>query len=310
MLISTFKELFLGNKQLFEGLLIAQSDYDWAKYPVISLDLSALVTSSAQELKVSLSNRIDKIARGYSIEVGSGTTIEDKLSDLLDGLHQHYGKVVVLIDEYDYPLLRHIDNPIIAHAVLEVLKSFFIVVKSLSGKFKFIFVTGVTKFSKTSLFSGLNNLIDITMDPQYSTLLGYTQAELEYYFAENIDTIAYQQDQPQSALQKTIRSWYNGYQFSEKALKVYNPFSVLFFFNSGHFDNYWFNTGTPSFLIELIKRYKYPIQDLQGAQLNELEMNTFEIDELPIVPICFQTGYLTIEAYNPDTNNYVLDYPN
>ncbi len=310
LLISTLKEIFSGKKELFDNLWIAQSDYDWTTYPVMLLDFSALGSSSAPELKTSLLKRLSEIAEECDVEVEKEDIIEDMTRGLIKELSKKYTNIVLLVDEYDHPLLKHIDDPETAKSILEVLKSFYHVIKSSSGKFKSIFVTGVTKFSKASLFSGLNNLQDITLDHRYASLLGYTAEELDHYFENYIDYFAEKSCQSYDDALDNMRSWYNGYQFSIKAAKVYNPFSVLYFLDKGELENYWFETGTPSFLVNLIKTYQYPVQNLSGAQLNTLDMGTFEIGKLPIVPIFFQSGYLTITDYDPNTKNYTLDYPN
>lgn len=262
-------------------------------------------------MKTSLLKRLWEISEEYNLEIVKDDIVEDMTRSLINALSKKYNnKIVLLVDEYDHPLLKHIDDEDTAKSILNVVKSFYHVIKSNSGKFKNIFVTGITKFSKASLFSGLNNLQDITLDSRYANLLGYTPDEIDSYFGEFIKVIAEQRNQTYDEMICLMRSWYNGYRFSDESLKVYNPFSILYFLDHKKLENYWFATGTPSFLISLIKKYQFPIQDLSGSQLNILDMGSFEIGKLPIIPIFFQAGYLTIIDYNPDTQNYTLDYPN
>ena len=310
LLASTLDKLFKGKKELFQNLWIFKSDYDWKIYPVIFIDFSAVGSNTSSDLKISLVNRLMEIAEEYNLEITKDHIVEDMARSLINALVKKYEKVVLLVDEYDHPLLKHIDNEEVARSILEVLKGFYHVIKSNSGKFKNIFVTGITKFSKASLFSGLNNLQDISLDSRYGTLLGYTQEEIHYYFGDFIKKIAERHNQSYDALIELMRSWYNGYKFSGKSAKVYNPFSILYFLDKGELENFWFATGTPSFLITLIKKYKYPIQNLSGSLLNILDLGTFDIGNLPLIPIFFQAGYLTIKDYNPDNQNYILDYPN
>jgi len=310
LLVSTLDKLFKGKKKLFNDLWISKSDYDWTIYPVIMIDFSAVGSNTSSDLKISLVNRLMEIAEEYDLEISKNPIVEDMTRSLINALIKKYDKVVLLVDEYDHPLLKHIDNEEVARSVLEVLKGFYHVIKSNSGKFKNIFVTGITKFSKASLFSGLNNLQDISLDNRYGTILGYTSEEINSYFSDFIKHIAEKRNQSYGELIDLMRSWYNGYQFGGKSVKVYNPFSILYFLDKEELENYWFATGTPSFLLTLIKKYQYPIQDLSGSLLNILDLGTFDIGKLPLVPIFFQAGYLTIKDYNPATQNYTLEYPN
>lgn len=310
LLISTLQEMLSGNKTLFKDLWLGKSDYNWQKFPIVHLDLSIIGSNSPDDFRKSIIRRLNEIAQEHGIAIEKTEIIEDIMRPLIKELSERKGKIVLLVDEYDYPLLKHIHDAERAKNMLEVLKSLFSVVKGMSGEFRMIFITGVTKFSKASIFSGLNNLVDITMDPNYAQLLGYTETEIEQYLSSYLHKIEKEHDSSHESLITNIQTWYNGYQFSIDNLKVYNPFSVLYFLNSGRFSNYWFETGTPSFLINLVKKYDYPIQDFECAQLNELEMTSFDVDSIPIIPIFFQTGYLTVKAYDPDTKNYTLDYPN
>jgi len=230
-----------------------------------------------------------------------------------DGLRQKpRNKVVILIDEYDSPLLGNLDNIPIARAILKTVKPFFNVIKSSEKKgcIHAVFITGVTKLAKTSLFSGLNNLNDMTLEPEAATLLGYTKEELTTYFKDYAQEFAQKNKSTLSKTFDSIQTWYNGYRFSREEVTVYNPYSVLHFFDKNYLANYWLNTGTPGFLIELLKNQYGDVKKLEKYEVDPTFLGTFEIGELPIVPILYQSGYLTIETYNPETQKYTLKFPN
>jgi len=220
------------------------------------------------------------------------------------------GKVVILIDEYDKPILGNVGNVLVAREMLKVLKAFYSVVKGTEPDQRFAFMTGVSKFSKVSVFSDLNNLTDLTMDASAATLLGYTQEELESNFAEAIDSLVAREGDSREMTLERIRDWYNGYCFAANAATVYNPVSVMRLFDTGRFANYWFETGTPTFLIDLLKEFDYDLQSISGLQLDELGFSAYEIDRLVPEPLLFQTGYITIRDYDADMDLYTLDYPN
>lgn len=309
LLVSTLKEIFSGNKELFKNLWISKSEYVWQEYPIILLDFSTIGHSTPEELKASLSWELSNIASLYEVEIDHLPSIETTLKALVYKLAKK-NKVVILIDEYDKPMLDHITNIKMAEAMQGVLRSFYSAVKGLDAHLKFIFLTGVTKFAKTSVFSGLNNLIDLTTEPIAAELLGYTQEEVDTYFTEYITPIANQQNTTVEAIRNNAKVWYNGYRFSREDVKVYNPYSILFYLNSGYLFNYWFETGTPSFLVNLIKTKGYSIESIENAELNTQDMRPYDIDDIRLIPLLFQTGYLTIKSYNPVIQNYVLDYPN
>jgi Predicted AAA-ATPase/PD-(D/E)XK nuclease superfamily len=310
LLISTLKELFLGNKHLFEGLWIEKSDYNWLTYPIIDIDFSNIAHRTSEQLEVSLIDHLVTIGYDYSIDISSKIAPEGTLKALIRELHDRCGPVVILIDEYDKPILDHVDNVEAAKAQQAILRDFYGAIKSMEAYLRFIFLTGITRFSKTSVFSGLNNLKDLTLSSEASALLGYTDDEIDTYFNSYIAHIAQQHDAECEVIRDKIRIWYNGYQFSKKHLKVYNPYSVLLYLSSGELLNYWFSTGTPSFLVELITTQQYPIEAIEGAKFNILDIDSFELNKIKLIPLLFQTGYLTIASYDEHTNNYTLTYPN
>jgi hypothetical protein len=308
LLISTLKELFLGKRALFKGLWIDKSDYAWVEHPVIHLDLSTLSYATVDNLIESLGNRLETIARSYSLTLNSRLP-EDKLTELIQLLVPK-NRVVVLIDEYDQPILRHLTNEARARELQGFLRDFYGVLKGVSAYIRAIFITGVSKFSKTSLFSGLNNLDDITLDPRAASLLGYTDEEVDQYFAPFIEEAAMKMHLTKEVVRQNIRTWYNGYRFSKRDLRVYNPFSMLYCLKKQEFSNYWFESATPSFLVSLIKNNYTSLEDVTEFELSPGSLGTFNFEHIPLFPLLFQTGYLTITDYDQETNKFKLDYPN
>jgi len=308
LLISTLHELFSGNKELFKDLWIAKSDYKWTEHPVINLDFSDLDIGSPEELRIGLASSLDDIASNYSIDISSKDTPGLKLKTLIKVLAQK-NKVAVLIDEYDYPLINNLDDPKTSKANNKILKNFFSVLKSLNAYIHSIVLTGVTKFSKTSVFSGLNNLNDITIDEKAAALLGYTKEEIEEYFPEFISEASIKLEMTTSEIKREMQQWYNGYRFSDLSVYVYNPFSVLYFLEKKKFSNYWIESGNPSFFIELIKNQYKALENFESIQFSYDSLGTFDIGRIPIIALLFQTGYLTIESYDTNTRRYRLDYP-
>jgi hypothetical protein len=311
LLVSTLSEIFSGNKKLFAGLAIESLPYDWKQYPVVSISFSDIDCTNPENLNISLKRYLQRIAKQYQIDLETVNTPGAMLQDLVETLAEH-NNVALLIDEYDYAILKHIHNPEMANTMREAIKNFYAIIKGLDKHLKFVFLTGVSKFSKTSIFSGLNNLNDISLDNTYNRLLGYTKDEIIRYFEPYLTEAAHQNKYSMEQLLNEITIWYDGYQFSsqETATKIYNPFSVLLFLEKKQFSNYWFETGTPTFLINLLKANNYPIQDFDQIKATSGELSQFEVDAIDLKTLLFQTGYLTIKSYNNDTRNYMLGFPN
>lgn len=225
LLISTLEELFQGNKELFKGLWIYNSDYDWQTYPVIRIDFSSMKPQTTEEFIKTITYRIKSIAEEYEITL-SAELYFDKFKELIQKLAQ-INQIVILIDEYDKQIIDHIENPETAIEFREILRGFYTIIKASDQYVRFAFLTGVSKFSKMSVFSGLNNLKDITLSEQFSTMLGITQQELEEYFADYITAFAKHEDYTREQAMRLIKTWYNGYRFSPAPERVYNPFSTL-----------------------------------------------------------------------------------
>ncbi|MBF0360974.1 MAG: ATP-binding protein [Oligoflexia bacterium] len=308
--ISTLEAIFLNKRELFKGLWIDQSDYDWKLHPVIRLDMSLISNFIGDDINPILINQLERIAKFYQIEFKKETNAQICFDNLIFDLYSKLGRVVILIDEYDKPILDHISNRVNAETNREFLKNFYGVMKALDANIRFIFLTGVTKFSKVSVFSGLNNLTDITMSSNQAGMLGYTEEELLHYFHQYIEEFSKDKEIPLEVLVSEIRTWYNGFRFSEDEVKVYNPFSTLLLFKEKRFRNYWFETGTPKFLMELIKEREFNLLDAEDKTVEEYSFSSFEVSDISIYPLLYQTGYFTIKEYYPEDRRYRLGYPN
>ncbi|MEB3315613.1 MAG: AAA family ATPase, partial [Candidatus Melainabacteria bacterium] len=313
LLVSTLEAIFRNERELFKGLWLDSSDYEWGEYPVIKLDISAVDKNSVEELRDGLKRLLVKIAAKYEIKL-ENLSPSAMLSDLISELAKKHGsKVVVLVDEYDDPIIKHISNPELALQMRDLLHDFYKIIKSEDANIRFVFLTGVSKFSRTSIFSGLNNLNNISMQEKYASIVGITQEELERDFSPYLDLVAEKNKTTKEGLLEQLKHWYNGYRFSEAEQRVYNPFSTLSFFDTMKFTNFWFATGTPSYLINLIKRDSLALEILSGKiQMPSELLNTYDIQSLPLIPIMFDSGYLTIQDYSirNDLTTYTLNYPN
>jgi len=311
LLISTLKEVFSGKKELFRELKIEKTDWAWQQHPIIYLDFGTIAHQNSEDLKQSLHHRLDIIAHDYKVQLVPGLTLEDKLTSLVTALNT-LNTVVLLIDEYDKPLIDHIIDLDMAEKNRNVLKSFYDCVKGLDEYFRAIFITGVSKFSKVTIFSGLNNLNDISEDPLAATLLGYTQEELEYYFIDYIKAYGKITGTEKSMVLDTMKQFYNGYRFSKLEIRVYNPFSTGYFLHKQEFANYWAKSGNPAFLIKLLKARYESMDDLTNITVKADNLGPFDVDNIPLIPLLYQAGYLTIkDAFYEGVKLYFkLDYPN
>ncbi len=308
LLISTLNEIFEGEKELFKDLWIYKADYAWEKHPVIRIDFSKSKARNSDELINYIVYQLDKIAQLYGITLEQ-TQYDIKFDELLTKL-SGINKVVVLIDEYDKPIIDNIENKELAIELREILKGFYTIIKACDEYIRFVLLTGVSKFSKAGVFSGLNNLEDISMDARYSSLLGITREEMEGSFKEYIDQFAESEGSSKSELIEKITYWYDGFCFSRRCEKVFNPFSLLLLFKKLSFGNYWFESATPSFLIKLMKEKNFDIKRLKEMEVREESFGAYELENLAVLPLLFQTGYLTIKEYDKDLMTYILGYPN
>ena len=301
LFVDTLKEIFEGNQKLFEGLYI-HDQWDWSrKFPVIKIDFAGGVLKNRQELDLRILDILHENAEHLGVSYKS-TDIPGKLGTLIRKAMAKYGqRAVVLVDEYDKPILDNIDNPPIAAEMREGLKNLYSVLKQQDANIQFIFMTGVTKFSKVSLFSGLNQLTDITISRDFSTICGYTQEDLEQTFAQHLQGVDWDK----------LRLWYNGY--SWRGESVYNPYDILLFIREGlEYGNYWFETGNPTFLVKLFQSNRYFLPNLEHLEVTEEILKSFEIERINPVTLLFQSGYLTIESTFTAMERYMfrLKIPN
>jgi len=308
--ISTLKAAFQGKKKLFDGLALAAKPFTWKPYPIIHLDLGNSAAADASQLETYLVETLDALAADQDLKLSrSGSA--GRFTELVSALGRR-DKVVILIDEYDKPLIDNLDNPKLKD-IRSVLEGFYSVVKATEPFQRFVLLTGVSKFSQVSVFSKLNNLYDISMDERFATMLGYTQGELEANFADRIETAAQRHGVAKAELLERLREWYNGYRFHPERASVYNPVSVAKFFESGgEFENYWFATGTPSFLLKLLKRQRFDFEKALGQPVDRLAFAAYDVERIEALPLLFQTGYLTIKSssLSRGVTRYRLGFPN
>ncbi|GAA5818359.1 MAG: conserved hypothetical protein [Methanobrevibacter sp. CfCl-M3] len=310
LLVSTLENLFLGNKELFKDLYIFDK-WDWNKtYPVIRIDLGGRTHRSGEKLKNSLNIFLTELAKENGIELVYDD-YDDKFGELIKKLYDNYGKVVVLVDEYDKPILDNISYPTVRDDMKEILHDFYQILKSQDDNLRFVFLTGVSKFVGTSIFSGLNSPDDLTIDKEFSTICGYTQDELEHYFKPYMNNLADEIGITVGEILTGIKEWYNGYSWDGKNF-VYNPQSTLSLFKKKEFNNYWFKTGTPTFLLELLKG-KGVLSNVFSEVKDGSEISdSYDPENIPLIPLMFQSGYLTIHRKEIiDLRvNYLLSIPN
>lgn len=310
LLVSTLKEIFLGHKELFRGLYIYDK-IDWKPHPVIHLDLLKVDKAAPTDLQDSLLSMLHRLNEEHQLQI-EPIGVKMYFANIIEKLAKKYAaKVVVLVDEYDKPIIDHIENIHIARANRDILKNFYGALKGSDAYLEFALLTGVSKFSQVSIFSDLNNLDDITLAPQYATLLGYTQQEVEQYFADYLNAYCQEKGRPREAALAEIQAWYDGYSWNGKD-RVYNPVSMLNFFSKKQFKNYWFATGTPTFLINLIKHKQIEITEFEQTRVADILFDSYDFDRMDVITLLFQSGYLTISEMYEDSYGveYLLDYPN
>ena len=338
LLVSTLDAALQGEKELFEGLWIANSDYSFEPKGVIRFDFSELSTESLADFKQDLLVAIQEIARKYNIELDTNLTVNSALKILIETLcpiknkgpktenpqdsievpsvdgKSTFKSVAILIDEYDHPILHTLHNPALAIEIRRLMKSFSGVIKAQAKRVQFVFVTGVSAFSKSGLSSGLNNLTNLTINTQFSSVCGYTDEEVDFYFKEHMEHWARERDIPYDTLREQLRTWYNGYCFMENTPTIYSPFSVTSAMAIQELRNFWFESATPQFLLDELAKAERQ-EECNFLNLDDLEGNvsllqTFEIECIPLTALLFQMGYLTLKSYNSLTRFYQLKYPN
>ncbi|WP_417166393.1 AAA family ATPase [Segatella sp.] len=307
LFLSTLEAYFQGKKELFEGLAIYDLETDWKKYPIFHIDLN---TANFRE-KDSLYTVLNDYLTTWECKYGtreSEATLALRFKGVIARAAEKEGcGVVILIDEYDKPILQTLRDPELQAEHRAQLKAFYSVLKTQDRYIKFAFLTGVTKFGKVSVFSDLNNLTDISMDHRYISICGMTEKELLANFKEGINELASANEDNETETIDKLRMRYSGYHFEENSEEIYNPFSVLNTLANSRYDDYWFKANTHTFIIDILKKHDYCITDLNKAQVKANMMNN--VDSNPI-PVIYQSGYLTIKSYDERFKNYQLGFPN
>lgn len=310
--VSTLETIFEGKKELFKGLAIYNKDYDWPTYPVIHLDFANFKSSKPEKIEAFLNDKLTMVAEKFKLEL-KGASSATRFENLINDIFAKHGKVVILVDEYDKPILESLGEPHLKD-VLETLKAFYTCIKSADKNERFVFITGVSKFSHVSLFSGMNNPTDLTMRSEYATMFGYTEKEFESYFAEYIDVAFQKLNMSRDEFLQAMKKMYDGYRFSKNAETVYNPVSVARFFDSQEpeFLNFWFETGTPTFVLDYCKKTKFDFEKLLTEAVPQLSLSAYEIDNINPLPLLLQTGYLTIkDSFTRNRRTYYhMHFPN
>ncbi|MDX2245316.1 MAG: AAA family ATPase [Bacteroidia bacterium] len=306
LLLSTLKYLFQGRRELFSGLWVdREAEYDWVAHPVVHFSFSSSGYKDIG-LEAALLRLVNEAAVQYHLTL-ENVGLSGRFRELIQALGKGPQKLVLLIDEYDKPLVDYIEDLPQAEIHRDILKNFFSVIKDCDPFIRFFLITGVSKFSKVSLFSDLNNLKDITLHPRHATLTGYTPEEMETYFGSEYPALAQKHKMTLSEVTTAIQHWYNGYQW-EIGKPVYNPFSILILFDSYRFANYWWDSGTPTFLLKLLRQeFEYDISHLEAG---DDIFNSYTLENMDWKSLMFQTGYLTLRAYDPEIRLYTLGYPN
>lgn len=312
LLLSTLEAYFQGRRDLFEGLAMEQLEKDWLEYPVLHLDLNAERYCNIAELVNILQTYMRQWEEIYGAKEADNTSLSQRFRAIIRSAKEKTGRnVVVLIDEYDKPILQAIGNEPLQNEFREILKAFYGVIKSADADLKFALLTGVTKFGKASVFSDLNNLNDISMDTAFHNICGITDEELHLVFDSEVQQLADNNEQTKEEAYAMLKRHYDGYHFDRRrSCGLYNPFSVLNTLAKRTYGSYWFNTGTPTYLVELIRKANFNIEELSHYVASEDQLNSIHVDSIDPIPVLFQSGYLTIAEYDSRFGLFTLNYPN
>ena len=310
LLLSTMEAYFRGRKELFDGLAIASLEKDWTEYPVLHLDLSGVAYNQEEVIAKVLSNALCKWEKEYGSENNSDIP-GIRFGNVIEAACQKTGRqVVILVDEYDKPVIDNLDRPELRDKIREELRGFYGVMKSKDGCIRLGFLTGVTKIGKMSVFSDLNNPKDISMDSRYTDICGVSETDLTDCFAESVRKLAEANGLSEEECRQKLALMYDGYHFCEDSAGIYNPFSLLNTFDSLKFKEYWFETGTPSFLVKVMRKTSYDVTRLSSDLVGSSLLSDVNTAFLNPVPLLYQSGYLTIKGFDPRFNLYTLGFPN
>lgn len=310
LFLSTLEAFFSGQKELFRGLAAEQLEHDWYQYPILHLDLNSEKYDTVEALNGMLNRFLRQWEAKYP-PLYDEESLTGRFELLIKAVFEQSGKqVVILVDEYDKPLLQAIGNDSLQSSYRNTLKAFYSVLKSCDRYIRFAFLTGVTKFGKVSVFSDLNNLIDLSFDHRYAEVCGISECELHDNFDESVQQLADANNLTKAECYERLKRDFDGYHFSMESMGMYNPFSVLNTLSSRRFRDYWFETGTPSFLVYQLKKTAYPLENMTTEELSTDTLNSIEIMDQNPLPLLFQSGYLTLKSYDPRFDEYLLGFPN
>ena len=310
LLLTTIKAYLEGKKDLFKGLAIESLEKDWTSYPILHLDLNNEDYTQENGLDSVLNRNLVNWEKAYGHEPSEDTPAA-RFTGVIRRAYEKTGLgVVVLVDEYDKPLLQNLDNEALQDKNRNMLKGFYSVLKTMDGCIKFAFLTGVTKFSKVSIFSDLNNLDDISIIEDYSTVCGITEKELHSYFDEAVESMAQKNKLSKDECYAKLKKQYDGYHFCENSEGMYNPFSIIKALKNREFKNYWFETGTPTMLVQIMNACKFNLNDLEKSRVTSDLLGSIDSMNKTPLPLLYQSGYLTIADYDESFGEYTLDFPN
>ena len=311
LLLSTLQAYFEGRKSLFKGLAIEQLEQEWIKYPVLRFDMSTAKHANKADLELELSSKLTAYESIYGKGSADQVNPNQRLQGLIERAHAQTGhRVVVLVDEYDAPLLDVVHKDTDLEELRQVMRNFFSPLKACDSHLKFVFLTGITKFSQLSIFSELNNLMNISMDPEFAGICGITKEEILRDTQDYIDQLAIANGWTTQEAIDVLKRQYDGYHFTWPSPDIFNPFSLMQAFSKKRVDNYWFTSGTPTYLIEMMRKF-----DVEPSDINHLEACSSEFDAptenmLSLIPLLYQSGYITIKGYDKESDLYTLDLPN
>ena len=310
LLTSTFDAYFSGRKELFKGLAIEKLETEWKHYPVLHFDLSDIKKGTTEECELNLHSQLEDFEKTYGCEKASDD-LTIRFRELVKNISRKTeSQVVVLIDEYDAPLLTVVHDSERLEPMRTLLQSFYSPLKKLDQYLRFVFITGISKFSQLSIFSQLNNLNNISMLPQYADICGITERELKDNFQEGVAELGKANNMTKDEVLAKLKLKYDGYCFAEESEGVYNPFSLLSAMQNKKLGNYWFSTGTPTFLVKMMKKFHADLTKLDGSEAGADDFDAPTENMHSVLPLFYQSGYLTIKAYDPILSNYTLGYPN
>ena len=310
LLISTLEAYFQGKKELFAGLAVERLEKDWIKYPILHLDLNIEKYDTLESLDNILEKSLTAWEKLYGAEP-SERSFSLRFAGIIERACKQAGqRVVILVDEYDKPMLQAIGNEELQKKFRDTLKPFYGALKTMDGCIKFAFLTGVTKFGKVSVFSDLNNLIDISMDARYVALCGITGKEIQDNFEEDLHELAEAQKMTYEEAKAELKACYDGYHFTHNSIGIYNPFSLLNAFKRKEFGNYWFETGTPTYLVRLLQKHHYDLERMAHEETDIQVLNSIDSESTNPIPVIYQSGYLTIKGYDERFGIYYLGFPN